>query len=56
MEPVDRSDPLAHQITHFAAVIRDEAEPLCSGRDGLVTMRVVAAVVETARTGAGVIL
>ena len=48
---VERSDPLADQVTHFAAVIRGEAEPICSGRDGLKTMRVVDAVVESARTG-----
>jgi predicted dehydrogenase len=50
-ETVERSDPLANQITHFAAVIRGEAEPICSGRDGLKTLQVVAAVVESARTG-----
>ena len=49
-EAVDRSDPLAH----FAAVIRGEAQPICSGRDGLNTLRVVDAVVEAARTGAPV--
>ena len=32
---LDRSDPLANQVDHFAAVIRGEAEPICSGRDGL---------------------
>jgi predicted dehydrogenase len=46
-----RSDPLADQVTHFAAVIRGEAEPICSGRDGLNTLRVVDAVIESARTG-----
>jgi predicted dehydrogenase len=48
---LERSDPLANQVTHFAAVIRGEAEPICSGRDGLNTLRVVDAVVESARTG-----
>ena len=47
---VERSDPLANQIAHFAAVIRGEAEPICSGRDGLKTLKVVDAVVEAART------
>jgi predicted dehydrogenase len=50
-EDVERSDPLANQITHFAAVIRGEIQPVCSGRDGLKTMQVVDAVVESARTG-----
>jgi len=50
-ETVDRSDPLANQVTHFAEVIRGEAQPICSGRDGLKTLLVVDAVVESARTG-----
>jgi predicted dehydrogenase len=49
-----RSDPLANQVEHFAAVIRGNAEPICSGRDGLTTLLVVDAVVEAARTGAPV--
>src|SRR4051795_12533479 len=48
---LERSDPLADQITHFAAVTRGEAEPICSGRDGLKALEVVDAVVESARTG-----
>ena len=50
-ERVDRSDPLARQVTHFARVIRGVEAPICSGRDGLRTMLVVGAVVEAARTG-----
>lgn len=45
------SDPLANQVAHFAAVVRAEAEPACSGRDGLAALRVLEAVVESARTG-----
>ncbi|GHU17077.1 hypothetical protein FACS189475_00320 [Betaproteobacteria bacterium] len=48
---VERKDPLAEQIAHFAAVIRGEAEPLVSARDGLQNLRVTEAVVEAARTG-----
>jgi predicted dehydrogenase len=48
---IERSDPLANQVTHFAEVIRGEAKPICSGRDGLKTMKVVDAVVESSRTG-----
>ena len=51
---VERSDPLANQVEHFAAVIRGEVEPICSGRDGLKTLLVVDAVLEAARTGAAV--
>jgi predicted dehydrogenase len=50
-EAVERSDPLANQVAHFAAVIRGAAPPICSGRDGLKTLQVVDAVVESARTG-----
>ena len=50
-ESLERSDPLANQIAHFAAVIRGEAQPICSGRDGLNTLKVVEAVVTAARTG-----
>jgi predicted dehydrogenase len=50
-ESVERTDPLAGQVKHFAEVIRGEAEPICSGRDGLKTMQVIDAVVESARTG-----
>jgi predicted dehydrogenase len=48
---IDRSDPLANQVAHFAAVIRGEAEPICSGRDGLKALLVIDAVMESARTG-----
>jgi predicted dehydrogenase len=51
---VERKDPLAEQIAHFAAVIRGEAEPLVSARDGLQNLRVTEAVVEAARTGSTV--
>jgi len=49
--PVERTDPLASQIEHFAAVIRGEAKALVSGRDGLQNLRVIDAIVEAARTG-----
>jgi predicted dehydrogenase len=42
---------VAGEIEHFSAVIRGEAKPVCSGRDGLKELRVVDAVVESARTG-----
>jgi predicted dehydrogenase len=50
-ETADRSDPLVNQLTHFAAVIRGEAQPICSGRDGLQSLKVVNAVAESARSG-----
>jgi predicted dehydrogenase len=48
---VESSDPLANQVTHFADVIRGEADPICTGRDGLNTLLVVDAVLASARTG-----
>jgi predicted dehydrogenase len=51
MLEVERSDPLANQIAHFADVIRGEVGPICSGRDGLASLLVLDAVVESARTG-----
>lgn len=48
---VDVEDPLANQVAHFAAVIRGEAEPICSGEAGLNTLLVCEAVVEAGRTG-----
>jgi predicted dehydrogenase len=50
-ESVERSDPLANQVTHFAAVIRGDAQPICTGQDGLKTLKVVEAVIESGRTG-----
>jgi predicted dehydrogenase len=46
-----RDDPLKHQIEHFAAVIRGEAEPLVSAHDGLQNLRVTEAISQAARTG-----
>jgi predicted dehydrogenase len=48
---VVRDDPIMRQIEHFAAVIRGEAEPLVSARDGLANLRITEAIVEAARTG-----
>jgi predicted dehydrogenase len=53
---VERSDPLAHQLAHFCAVIRGEAEPLVSARDGLQNLRVTEAIADAARTGSIVAL
>lgn len=48
---VTRKDPLSEQIEHFAAVIRGEAQPLVTVRDGVQNVRVVEAIIEAARTG-----
>jgi predicted dehydrogenase len=46
-----RDDPLAHQIEHFGRVIRGEASPIVTARDGLQNLRITEAIVEAARTG-----
>jgi predicted dehydrogenase len=46
-----REDPLARQIEHFGAVIRGEAKPLVTVRDGLANLRVTEAITEAAKTG-----
>jgi predicted dehydrogenase len=50
-ETIERADPLALQIEHFAAVIRGDQEPLVTCRDGLQNLRVTDAISEAARTG-----
>jgi predicted dehydrogenase len=49
--PVDRADPLERQLKHFCAVIRGEAKPRVSVRDGLANLRVTEAIAEAARSG-----
>lgn len=48
---VQQEDPLANQIEHFAAVIRGDAVPLVSARDGLQNLRVTEAISEAAQSG-----
>lgn len=48
---LERTDPLALQLRHFCAVIRDEAIPLVAMRDGLANLRITEAIAEAARTG-----
>jgi predicted dehydrogenase len=54
--PYVPADPLQEQVRHFCAVVRGQAQPLVSGREGLRTLQVVEAVKEAARTGATVAL
>jgi len=48
---VSRDDPLKHQMEHFGRVVRGEAEPIVSARDGLQNLRITEAIVEAAKTG-----
>jgi predicted dehydrogenase len=50
-EPMTRADPLARQLEHFGAVVRDEADPIVTARDGYENLRITNAIVESARTG-----
>ena len=49
-----RDDPLKHQMEHFGQVVRGEAAPLVSARDGLATLRVTEAIGTAARSGSTV--
>jgi predicted dehydrogenase len=46
-----RTDPIAQQMEHFGAVVRGEAKPLVTARDGLANLRVTEAIVQAAKTG-----
>jgi predicted dehydrogenase len=46
-----RDDPLKHQMEHFGAVVRGEAQPLVTARDGLENLRITEAIAQAARTG-----
>ena len=46
-----REDPIARQMEHFGAVVRGEAEPLVTARDGLANLRVTEAIVQAAASG-----
>ncbi|SAL60977.1 Gfo/Idh/MocA family protein [Caballeronia telluris] len=49
---ITRDDPLANQIAHFVRVVRGEAEPVVSARDGLQNLRITEAIAKAAQTGA----
>ena len=48
---VERADPLERQLAHFCAVIRREAKPRVTVKDGLANLRVTEAIAEAARSG-----
>lgn len=49
--PVTAKDPLALQVRQFCRVVRGAEQPLVSGREGLATLKVIAAVKEAAASG-----
>jgi predicted dehydrogenase len=54
--PVTAEDPLGLQVRQFCRVIRGTEPPLVSGREGLETLKVIAAVKEAAAFGRTVML
>jgi predicted dehydrogenase len=54
--PLQRADPIQRQMEHFGAVVRGEAEPLVSARDGLANLRVTEAIARAAQSRASVSL
>jgi len=46
--PLQREDPLALQIRHFAQLVRGQVQPRVSARDGLQNLRVTEAIVQAA--------
>ena len=48
---VQRADPLERQLSNFCAVIRGEANPVVSARDGLQNLRVIDAIKQAAHSG-----
>ena len=49
-----RDDPIKHQLEHFGAVVRGEAEPLVTARDGLQNLRITEAIARAAAQGSTV--
>ncbi|HEX2518864.1 MAG TPA: Gfo/Idh/MocA family oxidoreductase, partial [Castellaniella sp.] len=49
-----REDPIKRQMEHFGALVRGEADPLVSARDGLQNLRVTEAIVAAAKSGSTV--
>jgi predicted dehydrogenase len=52
----DEADPLVRQLDHFCAIIRREAEPVCSGEDGLKTLQATLAIHESAAAKREIVL
>ena len=45
--PCQRADPLVVQLRHFADVIRGEVEPLVSGEEGMKSLQVIEAIIDS---------
>ncbi len=49
---LERTDPLQRQLENFCAVIRGEAKPVVTARDGLQNLRVIEAIKQAVRNEA----
>ncbi len=49
---IDRANPLERQLENFCAVIRGEAQPVVTARDGLQNLRAIDAITRAASRGA----
>ena len=49
-----RDDPITRQMEHFGMVIRGEAQPVVTARDGLQNLKVTVAIAEATKSGATV--
>jgi UDP-N-acetylglucosamine 3-dehydrogenase len=46
----DIRGPFVHEVQHFVRCVRDDKEPMITGQDGLIAVRMAEAVEESART------
>jgi len=53
---IERADPLQRQLENFCAVIRGEAEPVVTAREGVQNLRVIDAITRAARDGVAISL
>jgi predicted dehydrogenase len=48
---LQREDPIAQQMAHFAQVVSGQTQPLVNARDGLRNLQVTDAIVQAAQSG-----
>jgi predicted dehydrogenase len=53
---IEHTDPLKRQLENFCAVIRGEAEPVVTGREGLKNLRAIDAIMRAAHSETAILL
>jgi predicted dehydrogenase len=53
---IERADPLQRQLEKFCGVIRGEAEPVVTAREGVQNLRVIDAITRAAHYGVAISL